>query len=154
MPAPASAPVPSVSLKSINTMSGLSSVARETASLTEPACPITIMSFWSLIRAASPSATTWWSSTMRTRARVFELTQLRILLGGLRFKAPGRLIHTGTERTPGVALARELQLAASEELLTHKTRDRAANTPAPEDVVLVGWLRGRRITERAGDWSS
>src|SRR6266550_422587 len=67
IPVAASAPVPSVSRKSIKTRSGVSSAARTIESATEPACPTTVMSFWSLIRAARPSATTWWSSTMRTR---------------------------------------------------------------------------------------
>jgi len=63
----ASAPVPSVSLKSMSTRSGFSSAARVIESATEPALPTTLMSFWSLISAARPSATTWWSSTIRTR---------------------------------------------------------------------------------------
>src|SRR5438309_4844742 len=67
IPVAASAPVPSVSLKSIKTRSGLSSAARAIDSETEPECPITVMSSWSLMSAARPSATTWWSSTMSTR---------------------------------------------------------------------------------------
>src|SRR5439155_1020309 len=44
IPVAASAPVPSVSRKSIRTRSGLSSAARAIESATEPACPTTVMS--------------------------------------------------------------------------------------------------------------
>ena len=64
--AAASGPLPSGRRKSSSATSGFSSVAAGTVSATVPTLPTTLMSAWSLIRAASPSATTRWSSTIST----------------------------------------------------------------------------------------
>jgi len=65
--AAASGPVPSGRRKSRRITSGLSSAVACTQSATVPTLPTTCRSAWALIRAARPSATTRWSSTIRTR---------------------------------------------------------------------------------------